>query len=208
MVGPIHVELTWSVVAEPDGFEIVRDGVIMETDLIPDLIRTGDRTYKYVDESTVSNTTHTWEVRSIVDDVTSASNPTTSRRVKTTLLWIYDKASKPLKNLIPIAGEAPAEFTLFEKGETFEPLNGMTPVRITEALGGYRGSVTGTLCGECLNDGTTSQQLQDRILRVRKEVGRIFTLHLDNITIPVIIYNVNTFPKYGANPNVPYESPT
>lgn len=224
LYGPIHVELTWSVLDEPDMFELLRDGEIIESSIIPDSVRAGDRTYKYIDNGTISNYTHTWEIRSIVDEKTSAANPTTSKKIESGILWLFEKSpfskyiesklgnvigkikdqtayslkTAYMQSLIPIAGEAPAEFVLYEKGETFEPLNGVTPVRITEALGGYRGSVTGTLCGECLGDGTTSRELQNRLLKARTQVGKVFTLHLDNVTIPVIIYNVNTFPKYGA----------
>lgn len=223
MSGPIHVLLTWTVADEPDMFELLRDGEIVVTDLIPDSLRVGDRKYQIPDRGVVSNKTHVWEIRNIVDEKTSASNPTTSKTIKTGMLWLYatetpsatnntrtpsviipgstsSTVNKSVKyiNLVPIAGEAPAEMALYEKGETFEPLNGNTPVRITEALGGYRGTVSGVLCGECLKDGTTSRDLQKRMLDIRSDIGAIYTLHLDNVTIPVIVYNVNTFPLYGA----------
>lgn len=233
MNNPVHAEITWTTDSEPDFFEISRNGVVIKTNMIPEDYKIGDRKYRYIDRRTQTNQINTWEVRSIVNEVTSAQNKYTSRKTSTTLLWLYTEGSDAVTTtppdflgdyvlppghsggapftapaptttpavspkLIPIAGETPADFTLYEKGATFEPLNSSNPVRIVEALGGYRGKVNGVLCGECLNDGTTSQDLQTRLLEIRENVGSIYTLHLENITIPVIVYNINTYPLYGA----------
>ena len=203
---PIHVELTWTVSDEPNFFEISRDGVIIASDLIPEDWRISDRTYKWRDWSTKMNSTSTWEVRSVVSENTSASNPTATRKVSTSLLWLsadsftaVNNGTFKEENLIAISGEAPAEFKFYEKSEIHEPLNAPSPVKIVDVLGGRQGSVSGILCGECVKDGkTTSAELEKRMQNFRNNPNNIFYLHLDNVTIPVILYNISTFPMYGA----------
>jgi hypothetical protein len=59
--------------------------------------------------------------------------------------------------------------------------------------------VNGVLCGECLKDGTTSEDLQNLLLDMREESPDVtFRLLIANVNIPVVIYDISTFPLYGA----------
>jgi hypothetical protein len=84
-------------------------------------------------------------------------------------------------------------------GATHSPLNSQYNVRIVSSLHGYSGSVAGGLCGECIGDGTTSEDLQNKILQLRSQPGKRLYLSIGNIAVPVVIYDVSTKPRYGPS---------
>ncbi len=189
-----HMRISWDRNSAPDNFEIIRNGDVIDV-VDPTEVFYSGTSYRYVDKTAAARGTFTWEVRAVVSNQASSSNPTKLGKLVSGLAWLSDNKN----NIhIAIAGEAPAEVGMFEQGETFSPVNSGVPVRLTSALGGYQGTVTGVLCGDCLEDGTTSEQLQERLLKFRKTPGKKFQFSLDNISVTVVIYNVSTYPMYGA----------
>ena len=192
-----HVRLQWDYASTPaaTGFEVLRNGVVVATDLEPaDLLLTGT-TYRWTDRSVPPDATHTWEVRAIVGQETSKVNPTVQDRLYTGLLWISDPETD---RYAAVAGESPVSIGLTEQGQVFDVLGSKYKVRVTGALGGYSGKVVGKLCGECMKDGTTSAQLQTLMHEFREDVGRTLVLHFEKLAVPVVIYNVSTYPLTGV----------
>ena len=192
-----YVKLAWTRPLEPDAFIIVRDGVQVRRITSGDYTKIGT-SYTYNDNFPPAQVQHTYEVQAVVDNIVSTNNPTGVATNRTSLAWIADVENNIY---VGITGEAPVTVNLTEQGTTFKLLGSPFDVHITGSLGGYSGSVSGKLCGECIGDGTTSDQLQADILTLRNnpdEVAKILYLAIGNIAIPVNIYDVSTFPLYGT----------
>ena len=188
-------KLSWTRASMPDYYEIVRDGKVVATNLSSVDTNKQGTSYFWVDYSPVPIKTHVWSVRAIETNLTSSVNPEKSGTTDTSLAWLIDPDSG---TMVAISGENPATVSMYEKGNTYEPYRSLQPVRITSTVGRRTGSVSGTLCGDCVGDGTTSEDLQNFLLELREEPGKELIFLLANITARVIVYNISTFPLYGA----------
>lgn len=189
-----YITLTWSRSVTPDTFELVRDGEIIDYDLTPIEAHQSGTNYSWIDYFPSPGTPHSYEVRAKVGSNTSAANTVVYANNTTSMAWLADVENNIF---IAISGETPVDPNLTEVGTTFSLLNSPYDVRITSALRGYSGSVSGGLCGECVGDGTTSEDLQDALLQLRATPGKRLHLSIGNISVPVVIYDVSTFPRYG-----------
>jgi hypothetical protein len=200
------IDVTWKRAVEPDSFLILRDGLVVSDAtgtgdgyLLPEELEfTAPDEYLFRDYTvgTEFGVSHVYSVIANVGSADSTSNPTDEAEIEVGIAWLIDKANDIY---VPIAGPEPVEMNLTEVGTTHSPLNSAFPVRITSSKKQYSGSVNGVLCGECLKDGTTSEDLQNLLLDMREESPDVtFRLLIANVNIPVVIYDISTFPLYGA----------
>jgi hypothetical protein len=188
------VRLAWTRATEPDSFEIVRNGIVIATNLTGADANKSGTAYYWQDYFPPPTIPLTYEVRAKVNNVTSSANPTAQTVNTSALAWLADIEDDLF---IAISGETPVEPILTEVGTTHQPLNSEFGVRIVSSLHGYSGSVAGGLCGECVGDGTTSEELQQQLLTLRDQPGKRLYLSIGNIAVPVVIFDVTTGPRYG-----------
>lgn len=191
-----YVTLSWDRATEPDAFEISRNGVVIATNLTGTDTNKSGTSYSWSDYFPPPTVPLEYEVRVIVNNQTSSANPTATTINSSALAWVADLDNDVF---IAISGETPVEPVLTEVGTTHQPLNSSYDVRIVQSLHGYSGSVSGGLCGECIGDGTTSEDLQRQLLAIRDQPGKRLHLSIGNIAVPVVIFDVTTAPRYGPS---------
>jgi hypothetical protein len=86
-------------------------------------------------------------------------------------------------------GDDPGTWGMGEEGAIYTPLSSTKPVRITQALRGFEGSITGTLAANPAT-GQTIAQAEANMYDLKRRVGQVYRLVLSDMAIPVVIANV------------------
>ena len=191
---PPGVTLTVTSTTAPDEFTWLLDGKEVATG-IPTDYAVGGTSYAYTFTGFRPGVAHTFAVARVIGGVAGplASASTT---VRVPGLWLVDPADRANTYLF-VADTGGSAFTLREEGETMFALGAQEGVRITEALGGYGGTVTGRLVAQY---GKTLQQWVDLALRVRSRPGRPYVLQVGSEMFEVVVWNVNVRPTGDSTP--------
>lgn len=181
------VTLTWARATAPDSFAIRRNGVIIASNLLPGTLSTGGTNYAYTDRAGDPYKANTWRVDAIVNGKTSQSSPTVTRTLRPSGIWLQDPARGIAVRLL---GRDAGTWTMGEVAETYTPVGGTKGVRVTQALRGYEGSISGMIVA-----GATSvaQQVADLML-LKQSPGQPYLLTTSDFTISVVIGNVVAAP--------------
>lgn len=181
--------LTWSRATAPDSFIIRRNGIIIASGLTPAQLTTGGTNYAYTDRGANPNQAVTWSVQAVVGVKTSATNPTVTATLKTIGIWLQD----PTRNIsVQLEGDDPGDWGMEEQATTHSPLGSTQSIRITQALGGYKGTIRGRIT---TTSGTSLAAQEADMWALKANAGQKYTLALSNISIPVVIGNVVIAPQ-------------
>lgn len=192
------VALTWSRATMPDKFIIKRDDEIIETVVEPqDLLISGSTTdYRYVEMSATPNESHTWTVMAVVNGKTSGTNPTVTHTIKVTGIWLAD----PEREIgVFLLGDDDGTWGMGEEAGVYTPVGGNATVRVTQALRGYEGSLSGLLMESQLSSKTLAQ-MEDDVWELKRTPGAVYRLVLHGLNIPVVIGNVVMAPSPRKEP--------
>jgi hypothetical protein len=131
-------------------------------------------------------------VQAVVNGRTSSVNPTVTKTLRPVGIWLQD----PSRGIaVQLLGQDPGSWAMGEEATTHSPVSSTRPVRITQALRGFEGSVAGSILEGAA--GTVAQQVQ-AIYDLKKTPGRTYLLTLSDMTIPVIVGNLVPAPTPGA----------
>ena len=180
-------ELTWDRATAPDKFVVKRNDKVVEADLDPaDLIVAGT-TYRWRDKDAHPYRRATWKVQAVANGKTSGG-PEVSMLVMQQGIWLSDN-ERDID--VFINGRDDGTWAMGEEATTHNPLGATHGVRITQALRGLEGTITGTLTPDA---GKDVEAWEDNLLRIKARPGQVCTLSLGNTSMRCVVGNVAVWP--------------
>lgn len=180
------VTLTWTRSAAPDYWCLTVDGVEVD-----DRIDVGDTfvsgtTYELTYWGASPRDSHTYEIEAVVSTgggpyLHSDGNPTDTATSTPVGIWLVDDEDG---TAVQILGRDTASLAVREIATTYDVLGQRAPVRITDVIGGYTGSISGTV---------TSVADRDAFLEL-KERSKTLRLVIGDLSIPVQLEGVTASP--------------
>lgn len=186
--GSPGVALDFHRSSAPDSFTVIRDGMVIEANVDPVDIFVSGTAYQYIDRGATPRVTHAWQVRPVVNGVTASGNNTANGSSMTVGIWLWDPVDEVGVQLL---GDDPGNWTMGEQAEIYTPLGASAPVRITQALRGYEGSINGRLVAY---GSTTVASAEAVLFGMKSRPSRTYRLVLADLSIPVVIGNVVSAP--------------
>jgi len=188
------VVLEWDRATFPDSWAIERDGIVIATGLDPD-----DDTFvsgihhQWTDRTPTKGRAHTYSVQAISENKASASNPTVVVTNDIVGTWVMDGTDGgPTVLLVQDKGRT----MLFEEqSATYAPLGATKVSLVTQGLRGYTGEIQGELHSSVLGTSETATQWRDLMLTLKSYAGQIVYLFIQDMTIPVVLQNVQVYRK-------------
>lgn len=190
------VKLTWNRSLAPDSFTITRNGEVIATNLEPLDVLVSGTTYEFIDYNASPGRAHVYSVQAVVNGKTSSGNPTVTVTPESVGIWLMDPANDIYVQLMDVDE---GTWDMGEEAAMFAPLGGTKSVRVTQALRGYEGSLSGRLVVTPDSLGTLQEQEED-IWKLKSRPGKTFTLALSDISMQVIIGNVVVAPLPTRDP--------
>lgn len=196
-------QLDWTRATAPDSFVIVRDGRVIRDNIDPVDVFVSGTSYRFVDRTAHPQRSSTWEVRAVVNGKTSSGNATATTKLTPKGIWLSDEARSQNVCIVGRDGHADFDAEMVEAGENIAVLGSSVPVRITQAMGGYQGTVSGAIVSDAPVSGVSAQQARDILLDLKRYAGRKRWLTLGDMTIQVVIHNVSVTPS--PNPDIDFD---
>lgn len=183
--GSPKVTLEWTYAIQPDGWSIIVDGEEVDQVDAQDLHVSGIA-YRYDLWSLAPRTSQEVQVAAVRLDggveKHSTANDTETVTTRPTGIWL---ACREKGLYVPISGKDKAEVAIGSSGATFYPKGSRKPVRVTDSLRGYEGSVSGVMVAI---HGMTSQEIRDNYLAIVALNGAAeVRLVMGDLNIPVEI---------------------
>jgi hypothetical protein len=182
------VQLTWSRATAPDSFSIRRgNGTLVENVLAADVLVSGTN-YQYIDYTAEPKTAQTWTVEAVVNGVTSDLNPVTaSISPKTVGIWISDPETGLTVQLLDVDE---GTWEMGEESAVFAPVGSNRSFKVTQAMRGYEGSISGLLLQTDMTNNKTVAQQEADVWTIKGNPNRTYILTLSDMAIPVVLGNV------------------
>lgn len=189
------VLLTWSRATFPDTFTVLRNGVVITSELLPGDVAQTTTTFSWVDPAPLPNVPATYQVTAVVNGKASSGNATSTVTSSTRGVWLadYDRTSE----VLIVGRESSRQWSYGEQSEVLEVIGGTQVVVVTHAQRGLEGTITGQLRGGMLGLAQTAADWKAALLAVKKRSGEGGTCWLTagDATIPVVIRSVNCTPR-------------
>lgn len=185
-------QLDWTRATMPDKWTITRDGAVIDAGIDGVDLFVSGTSYRYTDRGARPNFQHAYAVRAVVNGLTSDTNPTTNITTTPRGIWLVDD---DLDISVQLLDKDEGSWAMGEQAETHRPLGAMKPVRITQALGGYEGSISGRIMTQ---GGVSVSTWESRMWQLKERPGRTYWLTLSDQSIPVVIGNVVIQPQAEA----------
>jgi hypothetical protein len=181
-----YVDLTWQRDTTPDAWTITVNNKAVDT-AIPgaDLLISGTF-YKYRYKDGAPNVPLDFRVKPTVNGGTGPS-PVVTVTTKPAGVWVLG----PDDIDVLITGKELGDFSMPDRGTTFVLPGSRTPVRVTQGVGGWQGSISGRLVEAA---GRTAEGWRNRLLALKKR-GESVTLLVGGETFRASIFNVNVAPS-------------
>lgn len=187
-------EVNFSRSTAPDSFTVVRDDGYTESGIVPSEIFVSGTAYKWLDKQPKRRTQHTYTVKAVVNGVHSNSNPSASGTATGVGgVWLHDL---DLATSVMIVNAEDAEYAMQEDGETYVAISSANPVRITQRIGGYAGTVTGVVYDGV---GKTQDQWAALLLAMRSRRMHDFVLQIGRETFHCAVFNIAVLPQRGPD---------
>lgn len=182
------VSLAWSRSTAPDSFVVWRDGEILYHTGLPGDWNTGATTYAVKDPYADPQKVHTYFVQAVVNGVASSVNPTATATPRTSGIWLTDVA----RNIqVQILGTDEGTWSMREQSAVYAPVGGTKSVLVTQALGGYEGSISGVIVS---HDAVDVDAEESKLWLLKSTPGALYVLTLANLSMMVIISNLEIIP--------------
>ena len=174
------VVLTWQRATPPDYWSLRVGGVEVDTTIDVAACSTGGTGYRMVWWGLVPRRTVTVEIEAVVEGTgASGPNPTVSVTPNPVGIWLVDDSSPGATSgdAVQLLGDDAADLAIGETATTYDPVGSQVPVRITDSVRGYEGSVSGYV---------TTSAARDTFLDVKASAATTpMRLILSDVSIPV-----------------------
>jgi hypothetical protein len=189
------VKLAWSRATAPDSFVVRRNGGIAESGLLPGDLLVSGTNYEYVPQHPGDPwKSTTWSVHAVVNGKTSTPNPSAAITIKPQGIWLRD-VDRDLKFML--LGREEGSWTMGEEAETHAPVGASHAIRITQALRGHEGSVSGVLMA---GPGGTLDAQVAAFYAMKSTPGRTYMLTGRRLNIPVVVGRLSLLPVAKPDP--------
>lgn len=193
-------ELTWTRDTAPDKFIIARGGNIIDV-VTADEVSVGGTSYRFVDKYAQPNRWHVWTVLPVVNGVMAAvEHATTGANVDVHGIWLTNPERDNSAAVLIQGEDGPPdyEFTNEDQGETYQFVRSSRQIRVTSALMGYSGTVSGVLAEQPIGRlaDVSAREWTERMYAFKQEPTQRLLLTLSDMTIPVVIFNVSVAPTH------------
>jgi hypothetical protein len=173
--GP-RVILTWERTLEPDYFSLRVDGEEVEDRIAVEDAFVSGSTYQLKWWRARPRRELAYEVEAVVDDAGtlkhSDGNPEATAETAPVGIWLVDETDSTAVELLD---QDEGDFAIYEIAETVQIIGKKAPVRVTNVIGGYRGTSSGTIVGTA--DRNDFEDLKGRIAGLR--------LILSDLNLPI-----------------------
>ncbi|MFE9497262.1 DNRLRE domain-containing protein [Streptomyces collinus] len=184
------VKLTWNRSTAPDSFVIRRDSEIIKAVLEPVDALVSGTSYTFTDYTASPGQTHVYRVDAVVNGKTSSGSPSVSVKPESVGIWLMDPDEDVYVQILDVDE---GSWSMGEEAAVFSPVGGTKSVRVTQALRGFEGSLSGRIMELPSSLGTVQEQ-EDDIWKLKSRPGRTYTLALSDISMKVVIGNVVVAP--------------
>lgn len=183
------IELTWERATPPDSFTIIRDGRVLETDVLPGEVLVSGTSYRYRDWSAKPGVEHTYRVRPKVNNTLAlAADEVTLATHLVVGIWIGDtEADQDV-----VLGGKDYDGSAADLAEVYQTFGAGEVVRQVMAVGGLAGSCTKLVLRS--RDGRTWEDYRDVVNDIKSRPTTIYRLVLGDFNIPVAIGDVTMMP--------------
>lgn len=181
-----YVDLTWQRTTTPDAWTIEVDDKVVD-DSIPgaDLLVAGTY-YKYRYKDAAPDVEHTFKVKPTVNGQ-KAGSPEVTVTPKPAGVWVLG----PDDIDVLITGKELGSFSMPDRGTTFVLPQSRNPVRITQGVGGWQGTISGRLASTA---GRTADGWRNQLLKIKKR-GETVTLIVGGESFRAVLFDINVEPS-------------
>lgn len=184
------VRLTWNRDLAPDSFVIRRDDEIIKPVLEGPDAQVSGTSYQYYDFGASPGKAHVYKVDAVVNGKTSAGSPSVTVTPKSVGIWLMD----PSEHIyVQILGVDEGTWDMGEEAGVYAPIGASKSVRVTQALRGYEGSITGVI-SETPDSLKPINEQEEDIWKLKSRPGKTYTLTLSDKSMKVVIGNVVVAP--------------
>lgn len=184
-----YVDLAWSRTTTPDSWTLLDNDKVVETGINgADWLVTGTSyAYRYKDARPGA---HVFKVKPTVNNLTAGS-PTVALTTAPAGVWVIGKDVDSADVDVMVTGKEFGDFSMPDRGTTFTLPQARTPVRVTQGVNGWQGSISGRLAS---TGGQTTETWRDRLLKLKRR-GDPVTLFVGGEVIRAVIFDINVDPS-------------
>lgn len=151
------VKIVVTRTAQPDYWSVKLNGVEYNSRIIASTTFISGTTYNIYIWGVLPRTTTTVEVEAVVLSggvfKHSSSNPTASVKTDFIGIWLGDDSNAGLLgSIVPIFGASEVDMEIHESGTTYDTVGSQVPVRLYDAILGYRGVISGYVLSKTERD--------------------------------------------------------
>ena len=186
------VQVTVTRSAQPDYWSVKLNGVEYNSRIVASTTFVSGTTYRFYLWGVSPRTATTVEVEAVVLSggvfKHSTGNPTTTVTTSFTGVWLADDTlTSTLGQMVPIFGVDGADMSIGESGTTYDVIGSRSPVRLTDTIQGYRGTISGNVLSKAERD--TFLALKDLSL------NQDLRLVVGDLSIPVRLESAAAAPR-------------
>lgn len=183
-----EVRISWDRSEVPDRWDIYRDDVLLSRHDGLDWLIDGDH-YEMIDRF-APNGAHRWKLFAIVNGVAARSQQIEIDVARGKATWLEEPDDY---RRVAIIDDTDHDMELAETVAEHEILGARSKVVITSAQRGYEGTLEGKIADwdSGMPDGDNAQVWHDNLMDFKSMVGHTFRMAIEDIVIPVKIYQVN-----------------
>jgi hypothetical protein len=186
------VTITWTRSATPDFFCLRVDDQVIDDRIEPDDVLINSGTYSIRHWGASPRHDHVYEIEPVVTIDGKLKhrkdNPTVTFRHEPMGVWLVDVTTD--KEVFLFGQGAVQGAEIGERGETYFPVGRREPVRITDAVRGYEGTIQGIIAGY---DDVSARAYRDRLERMKANENEV-RLVFGDVSIPVVLGKVSILP--------------
>lgn len=192
-------KLTWTRATAPDAF-IIRRGPRQIDRVTPDEVdRPDSTTYVYLDRRATLNRPHTWSVIPVVNNVMGKDEGLrVTETVESNGIWLVNPARAAANSgvyIVGLGGHATVDMSMEDQGENFEIIGRPNPIRVTNSLGGAKGSVSGIVTSVPNMPAVDALGWRDRLRSFKSREGTRLVLITMDYAMPIVAYNISDQPN-------------
>lgn len=193
------IMIEWDRATAPDSYSITRNGVIIASGLDPDNDTYVDGIHnRWFDRTPVKGRANTYTVQAVVNGKASTGNPTVTKTNQFPGTWLLDGDGS---RKVAIFNDQQRTMQFGEQSATYEPLGAEAVAVVTQGMRGYQGQITGEITGGLDHIGLTESisTWYNNMLNLKSYAGQMIFLFTDDMTIPIVMQNVNVVHMPGED---------
>lgn len=192
------VDLVWTRAIAPDGWVILRDGIVIASgfDIDDLLVVDGDAvTYRWRDYTARPAVSHSYQVKAVVNGATSAGGPTATLTPRVEGIWVLDPAAA-LDTAAPgvVLGSREFDTAQEDLADTYQVYGAQSVVRAVMGLTGLSGTINGALLRDRPGAGWGWLDMERRIYGYKGKPAKTYRLVLGDLNIPVVLGSIRIAP--------------